>query len=85
MKFKDMKELTPYRVINPSSDGTFGKDDIIWMSSNVDVNSCNGKGWIMSGECEPRTVDFEIEEADDYEILVNGSEICRKRSALGGM
>ena len=85
MKFVDMKELTPYRVTKPSTDTTFSKDDIIWLSSNGDINSLSVVGWINPSECDSETLDFEVEKEKDFEVLaIKGHEICRRKANADG-
>lgn len=36
-----MEKLKLYTVTKPSSDGTFVAGDIIWLSENGDLNSCD--------------------------------------------
>lgn len=74
-----MKLLQPYRVIKSSTDGTFLKDDIIWMSSNGDICSKNNKGFLPFDEQNnPQTIDFKIEIADNYYIIKeSNSEILK--------
>ncbi len=79
MKYHDMKKLTPYRVIKSSSDKTFFVGEIIWISRCGHINSVQGKGWIDPKEEDSvKTLDFEVEEAMDYEVIVSGGEICRR-------
>ena len=74
-----MDKLKPYRVVKDSSDRTFISGDIIWISQNGDVNNMNANGWITPSEVEAETLDFEAENADDFEILIIGKqESCRK-------
>lgn len=81
MKYQDMKNLTPYRVIKSSSDKTFLVGEIIWISPSGHINSIQSKGWIDPTDSDfdnEKTLDFEVEEAMDYEVIVSGGEICRK-------
>lgn len=74
-----MEILKPYKITKESSDGTFLVGDIIWQSENGDINSMQGKGWITPSEVEQDTLDFEYEDADNYEVISTGrSEICRQ-------
>lgn len=85
MRFVDMKELTPYRVTKPSTDTTFSKDDIIWLSSNGDINSLSVAGWITPSECDSETLDFEVEKEKDFEVLaIKSHEICRRKANADG-
>ena len=73
-----MEKLKAYRIIKGSTDGTFQIGEIIWKSPNGDINSVQGKGWIVPSEVDSRTLDFECEEAEDYKVIrIGGSEICK--------
>ena len=79
MALQKMDKPKPYRVIKDSSDRTFVSGDIIWISQNGDINNMNANGWITPSEVEAETLDFEAENADDFEILIIGKqESCRK-------
>ena len=72
-----MENLKAYKIIRGSTDGTFQPGDIIWKSLNGDINSAYDRGWITPSEVDHKTLDFEVEEADDYEVIkIGGSEIC---------
>lgn len=75
-----MEELKVYQVTKSSSDKTFIKGDIIWLSLNGDLNSCNGKGWLPKKEqCNPKTNDFEVELNKEYFLdTTNGHETIKK-------
>lgn len=74
-----METLKAYRIIKGSSDGTFRKGDIVWKSQNGDLNSVHGRGWILSDEQTPETMDFDYEEAADWKVTKTGSrESCQR-------
>ena len=80
---KNIKPFIPYRVTKDSTDKTLHKGDIVWLSDNGDLNIADPKypGWLAKSEWSaPRTSDFEIEPASEYEILCVGRhEICRRK------
>lgn len=75
-----MQKLTVYRVTKDSSDGTFIKGDLIWLSENEDLNSVEGKGWLTKDEwSNQKTKDFMYEEAKEYKVIKeNGREYVKK-------
>lgn len=74
-----MINLKAYRIINGSSDGTFEKGEVIWKSENGDINSIQANGCITPSEVDSETLDFEYEEASDYEVIkAVGLEICKR-------
>lgn len=78
MKYLELNTLIPYRVIKGSSDHTFLPNDVIWVSQNGDINNMNANGWITPSEVKDKTLDFEVEKAEGYEVIkTNRSEICR--------
>lgn len=80
VKLNDMQRLKPYRIIKGSSDGTFISGEIIWTSKNVDINSVQAAGAIDQNEVDIATLDFEVENASDFEVIkTDRSEICRPR------
>lgn len=79
MLLQKMDKLKPYRVIKESSDRTFIFGDIIWVSQNGDINNMNANGWITPSEVDDNTLDFEVKNADDFEVLIIGKqEICSR-------
>ena len=79
MKYHELKKLKPYRIIKGSSDDTFFIGDVIWLSPNGYINCIIGKGFIDPSEIGSESLDFDAEEADDYEVIkTQSSEICRK-------
>ena len=75
-----MEKLKLYTVIKASSDDTLKVGDIIWLSENEDLNSCNGSGWLSKSEWDnPTTNDFAVVECTDYYLdITNGHEKVRK-------
>lgn len=79
VKLNDMQRLRPYRIIKGSSDGTFISGEIIWTSKNGDINSVQAAGSIDPNEVDKAALDFEVEDAPDYEVIkINRSEVCRR-------
>ena len=69
MKSLDMKVNQPYKVTKSNSD-TLMVGDIIWVSENGHLNIQSAAGWLMEDEWKSsNTVDFEVEEANDFYIL----------------
>ena len=68
MKSSEMNSLIAYRVIKDSTDETFKKDDLIWMSED---GSVTGAGGFLSKEewNQEKTNDFEVEPSKEYSIL----------------
>ena len=80
MKFGELEKLKPYRIVKNSGDGTFLPDEIIWISENGNLNAVHYGGFLSPKECNLKTLDFEAEPADDWEIIsVNRNEFCRKK------
>lgn len=54
----------------------------MYMGSKVSTDAdfyMNANGWITPSEVEAETLDFEAENADDFEIVIIGKqETCRK-------
>lgn len=75
-----MEKLKLYTVTKSSSDGDIKVGDIIWLSENGDLNSCQGKGWLTEEEWNnPKTNDFEVEECKTHYLdVANGPEQVRK-------
>lgn len=51
------------------------------MSPNGHINSIQGKGWIDPTDSDfdnEKTLDFDAEEAMDYEVISERGEICKK-------
>lgn len=81
MKYHELEELKPYRVTKDSSDGTFHIGEIIWVSSNKNINSAHAGGWISPAEVELKTLDFEAEPACDWIVFSDAKhEVCTMRS-----
>ena len=81
MKQQGLKKLTPYRITKPSTDRTFCLGDIIWVSPNGHINSIQSKGWIDPTDSDfdnEKTLDFDAEEAMDYEVISERGDICKK-------
>ena len=79
MKYHQLEKLKPYRIIKGSSDDTFFIGDVIWLSPNGHINCIIGNGFIDPSEIGSESLDFDAEEADDYEVIkTQSSEICRK-------
>lgn len=68
MKSSEMNSLIAYRVIKDSTDETFKKDDLIWMSEDGSVTGADG---FLSKEewNQEKTNDFEVEPSKEYSIL----------------
>lgn len=78
MKYNELEKLKPYRIVKQSTDKTFAAGDVIWISTNGDINSV-GAGWITPCEEQETTYDFEAEEAHGWEVVsVSGHKYCRK-------
>lgn len=75
-----MEKLRLYTVTKSSSDGSFIVGDIIWLSSNGDLNNAMGGGWLSKEEWDVNgTNDFEVEICNDYYLdIIDGSECVRK-------
>ena len=68
MKSSEMNSLVVYRVIKDSTDETFKKNDLIWMSED---GSVTGAGGFLNKEewNQEKTNDFEVEPSKEYSIL----------------
>lgn len=75
-----MEKLKLYTVTKSSSDGTFQVGDIIWLSTNGDLNNAMGGGWLSEQEWNIDGInDFEVKECTTHYLdIINGSEIIRK-------
>ena len=77
VRSRDMRPNMPYRVTHGSLDGTVSVGDLIWMSSNGDLNLAIPKypGWLTKDEWKhnPYINGFYVEPADDYEVVIRGS------------
>lgn len=82
MKWNEMKPLVAYKVIKSSTDMTFQKNELIWLSKNGMMNGCDG--FLMEEEWNNEGAnDFEVEESEDYCVLAwNGSEGLRKKAEM---
>lgn len=82
MKWNEMKPLVAYKVTKSSTDMTFQKNELIWLSKNGMMNGCGG--FLMEEEWNNEgTNDFEVEENEDYCVLEwNGSEGLRKKAEM---
>lgn len=80
-EFNNMEKLKLYTVTKASSDRTFEVGDIIWLSQNEDLNSCNGQGCLSKSEWDnPETNDFEVTACTEYYLdVTNGHEKVRKK------
>lgn len=47
---KNMDKLKLYTVIKARSNGMVETGDMVWLSENDDLNSCNGCGWLSKSE-----------------------------------
>ena len=81
----NMHPLTAYRVTKDCTDGTLQRSDIVWLSENGDLNIAHPRtpGWLSYNEWhDPKTMDFYVEVAEDYEVLLLGrKERLQKRTA----
>ena len=78
MRLNDLPILKPYCITKGSSDGTFIPGEIVWLSENGDINSVQAAGSIDPNEVGKAALDFEVEDAPDYEVIkTNRSEVCR--------
>lgn len=75
-----MEKLKLYTVTKSSSDGTLQIGDIIWLSSNGDLNNAMGGGWLSEQEWNICGInDFEVEQCTTHYLdIVNRSEVIRK-------
>ena len=77
-----VEKLKAYRITKGSTDGTFQPGEIIWKSLNGDINSVQWNGWITPSDVDQNklnTLDFEVEEATNYEVIkIGGYEICKQ-------
>lgn len=79
MRLNDLRILKPYCITKGSSDGTFIPGEIVWLSENGDINSVQAAGSIDPNEVDKAALDFEVEDAPDYEVIkINRSEVCRR-------
>ena len=79
MKFNELKPLVVYRITKDSSDGTFTKDLLIWISTNGDINCA--WGFISPNEENlEKTLDFEaVVDYNHYVNVTATSESIAKR------
>lgn len=75
-----MEKLKLYTVTKSSSDGYIKIGDMIWLSENGDLNSCQGMGFLTEDEWNNlKRNDFEVEECKTHYLdVINGHEQVRK-------
>ena len=79
----ELEKLKLYKVTKGSSDHTYRKGDIIWLSNNDALNSCQGAGWLSKDEWDTAgTNDFEVEECKDYYLDVSGGHEAVRRKMV---
>lgn len=74
-----MEKLKLYIVTKSSTDKTFKSGDLIWLSSNGDLNNIMSGGWLPQNEWDiDETNDFEYEISNTHYLdVVNGREFIR--------
>lgn len=60
-----------YEVIKGNTDGSIEKGDLIWLSSNYDLCSVKGQGWLSEEEWHLPTVnDFKVKKAQTIMLII---------------
>lgn len=74
-----MEKLKLYIVTKPSTDKTFKGGDLIWISSNGDLNNAMAGGWLSEDEWNiDGTNDFEYEICNTHYLdVINRRECIR--------
>lgn len=74
-----MEKLKLYIVTKSSTDKTFKSGDLIWLSSNGDLNNAMAGGWLLEDEWDiDGTNDFEYEVSNTHYLdATNGRECIR--------
>ena len=75
MQSNEIKPLVAYKVTKGSSDGTFRKNDHIWLSKNGDINLAHPQypGWLTMDEWQqPDIADFEVEPDLEHKVIAIG-------------
>ena len=77
-----MKTLTPYKVTKGNTDGCVKKGDIIWQSEDGILNLASDvTGFLTPDELTDDVMDFEAEEALEFEIIkIPGHEFIIRRN-----
>lgn len=74
-----MEELKLYIVTKSSTDKTFKRGDLIWLSSNRDLNNAMAGGWLPEDEWDiDGTNDFEYEISNTHYLDVDNGRECIK-------
>lgn len=75
-----MEKLKLYIVTKSSTDKTFKSGDLIWLSSNGDLNNAMSGGWLTDDEWNiDGTNDFEYKSCNTHYLdLANNDECIRK-------
>lgn len=82
-----MEKMRLYEVTKGSSDGTFQKGDLIWMSDNEDINNVRAGGFLSKEDWnQERINDFECQLVDNLSafslVKVGDNECVVKKKAL---
>lgn len=74
-----MEKLKLYIVTKPSTDKIFKSGDLIWLSSNGDLNNAMAGGWLQQNEWDvDGTNDFEYEISNTHYLdVIDGRECIR--------
>ena len=74
-----MEKLKLYVITKPSSDRSFKKGDLVWLSENGDLNNSMAGGWLSRNEWDiPGTNNFECEICNTHYLdVINGHEYVR--------
>lgn len=77
-----MEKLKLYIVTKSSTDKTFKSGDLIWLSSNGDLNNAMAGGWLPKNEWDvDGTNDFACEISNTHYLdVTSGEERIRKCS-----
>lgn len=74
-----MEKLKLYIVTKSSTDKTFKSGDLIWLSSNGDLNNAMAGGWLPQNEWNvDGTNDFEYEISNTHYLDVTNGRECIK-------
>lgn len=74
-----MEKLKLYIVTKSSTDKTFKSGDLIWLSSNGDLNNAMAGGWLSQNEWDvDGTNDFEYEISNTHYLDVTNGRECIK-------
>ena len=74
-----MEKFKVYIVTKSSTDKTYKKGDLIWLSENGDLNNAMAGGWLPKEEWNAKgTNDFEYELSNTYYLEVSNCNECVK-------